>query len=311
MDVTRVRPGSVAILATSSARLLGKDWKLGYLLVLPTVLVVLGLIAYPFSYSIWMSLNDIRVGGVARFIGLDNYTNLLWGREYSRFFNTVYVTIVFTGGALLGKFVIGMISALILSSAIRAKNFFRALLFLPWSVPAVVSAYAWKWLYDDRLGMLNFVLGQAGLIKDRILFLGDPNLALWSLTAAAIWQGTPFWTMCFLAGLQSIPQELYEVAEIDGADPVQSFIHITLPSLSPVILVTFMLSTIWTANSLQYVYILTGGGPARLTETFPMLALIQGLKSFNLGIAATVPLMFVPLFGLLIVLLTRAMLKEE
>jgi multiple sugar transport system permease protein len=290
---------------------LGRDWRLGYLLVLPVVLVVIGLIAYPFGYSIWLSLNDIKVGGAGRFIGLENYTNLLSGQEQRDFLNSAQVSFMYTIVALLGKFTIGMITALILSSAIRAKNIFRAILFLPWTIPAVVSAFTWKWLYDDRLGMFNFVLTQTGVIHERIGFLVDTNLALWSLTAAAIWQGTPFWTMCFVAAMQSIPQELYEAAEIDGCGALQSFWNITLPSLVPVILVTTMLSTIWTANSLEYVYNLTLGGPAHLTETFPMLAILRGIRSFNLGVGATIPLMFMPFFAILIIFLTRRMLSEE
>lgn len=311
MEAVKVQAQEVEIRRNGLSALLGPDWRLGFLLVLPVLLVVIGLVAYPFAYSAWLSLQDIRVGGVGRFIGLENYFNLLFGREAARFFNSAYVSVVFTVVCLLGKFILGMASALILNANIRAKNVFRALLFLPWTIPAIVSAFTWKWLYDDRLGLFNFTLGQLGLIHDRILFLGDPNLALWSLTAAAVWQGTPFWTMCFVAALQSIPVELYEAAEIDGCGAFQSFLHITLPSLVPVILVTFMLSTIWTANSLEFVYNLTGGGPARLTETFPMLAFVQGIKSFNLGVGAAVPLMFMPFFAILIVFLTRRMLSEE
>lgn len=293
------------------AATLGRDWKLAYLLLLPAAAVMAGLIAYPFAYSIWLSLNNIRVGGAAHFVGLSNYASLLAGFNHQLFWSSVAVTVQYVVAAEVFKFIIGITSALILHSAVRGRTLWRALLFLPWSVPAVVSAYAWRWIYDDRLGMVNIVLEHFGLIHQPVLFLSSANLALWSVIAASVWQGTPFWTMTYLAGLQSIPQELYEAARIDGAGPVQNFLHITMPSLRPVIIVTFMLSSIWTANGLQYVYILTNGGPANATQTFPLLAYTIGMRSYNLGMAAAVPLLFFPLFAVIILALTRRMLRER
>jgi multiple sugar transport system permease protein len=221
------------------------------------------------------------------------------------------VTLVYVGGALLGKCLIGMVSALILSAQIKARHFFRALLFLPWAIPAIVSSYSWKWIYNDVNGVLNNVLLNAGLIDRPILFLADPDLAMWSVLASVIWQGTPFWTMTFLAGLQSIPGEIYEAAHIDGASTWKSYWYITLPNMVPVIIVTAMLSAIFTTNSIQAVYILTNGGPANATETFPILAVNQGLRAYDLGMAATIPLLFVPLFALMIYFLTKRMLQSE
>jgi multiple sugar transport system permease protein len=293
---------------------LGRDWRLGYLLALPIIIVIFGLIAYPLAYSIWLSLNEIKLGGEGRFIGLGNYYKLLLdsdARIHDTFMNSVKISVIYTGGALAGKALLGMVTALILHAAIKGRNLWRALLFLPWSVPAVVSAQSWRWMYNDINGVLNTILMRLGLIEAPILFLGDINIAMWSVLAAVIWQGTPFWTMTFLAGMQSIPGEIYEAAQIDGASTWQSYWFITLPNLTNVILVTFMLSGIWTANSVQYVYILTNGGPAGATETFPMLALTQGIRSYDLGIGATIPLIFFPLFAVLIYFLTRRMLRGE
>lgn len=287
-----------------------RDWKLGYLLVLPAGLVIVGLIAYPFLASIWMSLEAIRVGGAGKFIGLRNYESLLVGANQARFWNSVVVTIEYTAGAEVGKFLIGLVTALILHNVMRLRGLFRTLLFLPWAVPAVVSAYTWRWMFDDRLGLWNVLLLKAGVVHSPVLWLSDINLALWSVVVATIWQGTPFWTMTYLAGLQSIPGEIYEAAHVDGAGPVDSFIHITLPNLLPVIIVTFMLSTIWTSNSLQYVYILTNGGPVNATETFPLLAYTLGMRDYNLGMAAAVPLLFFPVFAVMIYFLSRKLLRE-
>lgn len=287
-----------------------RDWKLGYLLVLPAAIVILGLIAYPFLDSILMSLQSIRVGGAAKFIGLRNYENLLVGANSAEFWNSALVTAQYTLAAEVGKFFIGLVTALILHNVMKLRGLFRTLLFFPWAVPAIVSAYTWRWMFDDRLGLLNVLFLKAGMIHSPILWLSDINLALWSVIAATIWQGTPFWTMTYLAGLQSIPGEIYEAAHVDGAGAVQSFFNITLPNLVPVIIVTFMLSTIWTSNSLQFVYILTNGGPVNATETFPLLAYTLGMRDYNLGLAAAVPLLFFPIFAVMIYFLSRHLLAE-
>jgi multiple sugar transport system permease protein len=204
-----------------------------------------------------------------------------------------------------------MISALILNAEIKARHFWRSLLFLPWAIPGIVSAYSWKWIYNDVNGVANNFMMNYGLIDAPILFLASTNLALWSVLVAVIWQGTPFWTMTFLAGLQSIPSELYEAAEIDGATTFKSFLYITLPSIASVVLVVVMLSAIWTTNGVQFIYILTNGGPGGATETFPILALTQGLRSYDLGMGTAIPLLFFPVFAVVIYFLTRRMLKEE
>lgn len=293
---------------------LGRDWRLGYALTLPAFAIVVGLVAYPLGYAVWLSLQDVKIGGAGRFIGFDNYVRFLTdggSRVYGLFWNSAWVSLLYTGGALLGKFAIGMVSALILNSQIRARHFWRTLLFIPWAIPSVVSAFSWRWIYNDVNGVLNGLLGQMGLIDRPILFLADPGIALWAVLAAVIWQGAPFWTMTFLAGLQAIPRELYEAAQIDGASPFETFRRITLPLLAPVITVTVMLSAIWTANAIQYVLILTNGGPANATETFPLLAYHEGMQAYDLGIAAAIPLAFFPVFALLIFALTRRMLGEE
>ncbi|HYU18454.1 MAG TPA: sugar ABC transporter permease [Chloroflexota bacterium] len=293
---------------------LGRDWRLGYALTLPVVLVIVGLIAFPLGYSVWLSLQDIKLGGQGTFVGAGNYSKILLdstSRIHDQFWNSVYVTAVYVGGALCGKFILGMTTALILHAQIKARNLWRALLFLPWSIPAIVSSYSWKWIYNDVNGIFNNLLMGYGLIERPILFLADPTLAVWSVLLAVIWQGTPFWTMTFLAGLQAIPHELYEAAEIDGASTAKSFWHITLPNLTSVILVTVMLSAIFTTNSIQYIYILTNGGPGGATETFPLLAISQGLRAYDLGIAAAIPLLFFPMFALFIYVLTKRMLRTE
>jgi multiple sugar transport system permease protein len=314
MSTLQVAARGTTMSTTPSRRPLGRDWRLGYALILPVFLVIVGLTAYPLGYAIWLSVQDVKVGGQGTFVGLNNYYRLLFDTEariHSQFWSSVRISLLYVGGACLGKFIIGMTSALILNAEIKARHFWRTLLFLPWAIPGIVSAYSWKWIYNDVNGVANNFMMNWGIIDAPILFLASVDLALWSVLITVIWQGTPFWTMTFLAGLQAIPSELYEAAEIDGASTFKSFLHITAPNIASVVLVVTMLSAIWTTNSVQSIYILTNGGPGGATETFPILALSQGLRSYDLGMGTAVPLLFVPFFAVVIYFLTRRMLKVE
>jgi multiple sugar transport system permease protein len=303
-----------AIPRTGSRRLLGRDWTLGYALIAPVFLVIAGLVAYPLGYSVWLSLQDVKVGAPGTWVGLGNYYKILFdptARIHDSFISSLRITVLYVVGACVGKFIIGMISALILNAEIRARHFWRSLLFLPWAIPPIVGAYSWKWIYNDVNGVANAMLTNIGLIDAPILFLARPENALWSVLVAVIWQGTPFWMMTFLAGLQAIPADLYEAAEIDGASTFKSFLYITLPSITSVIVVTVMLSAIFTINGVDFIYTLTNGGPGGATETFPLLAIAQGLRAYDLGIGSTIPLLFFPVFAVMIYFLTRRLLQNE
>jgi len=304
-----------ALVGTRPARRpLGRDFKLGIALIAPVFLVILGLVAYPLGYSVWLSLQDVKVGAPGTFIGLGNYYKILFdpgARIHDSFWASLKITLIYIVGADVGKLIIGMITALILNADIRARHFWRSLLFLPWAIPGIVAAYDWKWIYNDVNGVANAMLTNVNLIDAPVLFLARPENALWSVLVAVIWQGSPFWTMTFLAGLQSIPGELYEAAEIDGATTFKSFLYITLPSIGSVIVVTAMLSTIFTINGIDFIYILTNGGPGGATTTFPLLALSDGLRAYDLGIGSTIPLLFFPFFAVIIYFLTKRLLQNE
>jgi multiple sugar transport system permease protein len=287
---------------------MGRDWILGYLLLLPAIVVLVGLIAYPFLYAIYLSLQNKPIGAPGTFVGFQNFL-MLWGSPtfYQVIRNTLIVMIVGVGL----KFLAGLMLALILNERIKYREFWRALLFFPWTIPIVVSGFSWRWILDDMNGVLNLVLGNLGIIESYIVWLGNPKLAIWMIVAAVVWEGTPFYTMNFLAGLAVIPAELYEAAKIDGANAIQSFFHVTLPSLSNVIIITTLLSAIWTATELQWVFVLTKGGPGHASETFPMMAYSQAIGAKALGMGAAVALSFFPLFLVLIFFLTRRMLQTQ
>src|SRR6266850_1247398 len=256
-------------------RLLAHDRTLGYLFLLPAMLVILALVAYPFASAIVMTFQAKTAGAPGRFIGLENYRELLSSEQFLR---TVVNTVVYTAVGVGVKFLLGLGMALVLN--------------------------------QERF--VNNVLVRLNLIDETISWLSNPHLAMFSVIVVVVWQGTPFFTMSFLAGLQAIPKELYEAAEIDGASVLQQFSYITLPRLRPIFITALMLSAILTSAGIQFVLILTNGGPADRTMIFPVLAYNLALGGAQrLGMGATVSLIFFPLLVVFIVFLTRRMLREK
>jgi ABC-type sugar transport system permease subunit len=292
----------------AARRLLGRDWLLGWLLVLPVFLILLALLLYPFLDAILLSFQERFIGKDGTWVGLRNYADLF--KPGSIFLKAAWNTLAITGGAIVGKLIIGMAMACVLNQRLRLRNVWRGLMFLPWAVPAVVTAYAWRFLFDTS-GPINGLVAQFGLLDDYIYFFNDARIALPALILVVIWSGTPFWTMNLLAGMQAIPGEQYEAAEIDGASTFQRFRYITVPSLRPVIFVTALLSTIWTSANLTQILVLTGGGPNYSTTTLPLLAYLVAIPGHELGAGATISMMMMPAYAVLVYFLTRQMLREE
>jgi len=288
---------------------LGADWLLGWLFIGPAVLIIASLLVYPFVDAIVLSFQERFIGKEGTWVGLYNYVDF-FANPNSLFLRAAWTTGVVTGGAIGGKFVIGMAMASVLNQDIPARNLFRGLMFLPWAVPAVVSAYVWRFLFDTT-GPINGAIANFGLADDYIYFFNDARLAVPALILVIIWSGTPFWTMNFLAGMQAIVQELYEAAEIDGAGTLQRFWFITLPGLQPVIFVTALLSTIWTSANLTQIFVLTGGGPSYATTTLPLLSYLVAIPGHQLGAGAAISMMMVPFYLVLVFFLTRRMLRQE
>jgi ABC-type sugar transport system permease subunit len=290
-------------------RFLLRDSTLGYLFLLPALLVILGLVAYPFVSAIVMTFQAKTAGAPGRFIGLGNYRELLASEQFLR---TVFNTFVYTIVGVGVKFCFGLSMALVLNQERFCNNLFRSFLLIPWAIPTVMSALNWRWIFDDASGLINNVLVRLNLIDETISWLSNPHLAMLSVLMVVVWQGTPFFTMSFLAGLQAIPKELYEAADIDGASVPQQFFYITLPRLRPIFITAVMLSAILTSASIQFVYILTNGGPSDRTMIFPVLSYNLALGGAQrLGMGATVSLFFFPVLVIFIIFLTRRMLREK
>jgi multiple sugar transport system permease protein len=289
-------------------RWLGRDFALGYTLLTPLILVIFLLLAYPIGMAIWITLQDKTIGLPGRFIGLKNYQDLLTNDPF--FWQVVRNGFIFTVGSVTFKLVVGMVMAIVLNQPIRFRGFFRGLLLMPWVAPAVVTALSWRWILD-LTGVLNLMLRDLGLMRTSIPWLAQYGTAMFALILVNTWRGFPFFGITLLAGMQAIPQELYEAAEVDGASVWQRFWHVTLPSLRTVILVVTILSTIWTFNDFSVVWLLTGGGPGHATDVFATYTYKLGFVTSRLGYGQTVSVILAPVLIVIIMVLSPLMLRGE
>ncbi len=278
-----------------------------YALVLPVVVLILLLVAYPFLYAIWVSFTDQVVGSVGNFIGLKNFEYLAGTPIFkAAIWNTI--TIVLVSDVL--KLAIGLGLALLVNQALPGRGFFRSFLMLPWAMPAFVAFLTWRVLYQPIGGGINLVLTQTGIYPHVVDWLGQRPTAMPSVIAASVWRGFPFWFVSILAALQSIPGELYDAAKVDGANAWQRFWTVTMPGIRQVVIVTVLLSSIWTANGFEHVWLLTQGGPSDATMVFPVLAYF-GMQTQRIGEAAAVSVFTLPILIVLVIIATSMMLREE
>jgi ABC-type sugar transport system permease subunit len=297
------RPG------TMLRRRLGADWHLGYLFVLPMVVMVLALVAYPFCYAAYLSLTRKYVGVPPVFVGFENYVRLAYDGFFRR---AVWNSFVFTFASVGFKLVLGMVMALVLTSRIRYRNLFTGLLLIPWVAPTVVSALNFLWIFDASLGVLNYLLVKVfRILPQGVGWLSEAGTAMASVIFVNIWRGFPFFGISFLAGLKAIPGELYEAAAVDGANIAQRFRHVTLPSLRNIIIIVVLLSTIWTFNDFAIVYILTKGGPGGATQVLPVFTYEMAFGAQRLGEAIAVALYMLPALAMVIIVLSRYMRRSH
>jgi multiple sugar transport system permease protein len=284
--------------AVPRVRLLEDERWLAVLLLAPTAILLGLFIAYPFVTGIWLSLTDTRVGVPGQFVGAKNFIKI-WNDSifHTAVWNTCWYTFVTT----IVKLALGLWLAVLLNRNFRGKAFIRAFILLPFIIPTVLSTFAWKWMFDPTFSVLNWMLFKMGFITGRINWLGDPDLALWSVMVVNIWRGVPFYAITLLAGLQTISPELHEAAAIDGAKPWQRFWYVTWPLLLPVTMVVTLFSVIQTFADFQLVYVLTGGGPANATHLFATYAYQLGVGTGLLSEGAAISLAIFPVLFLVVV----------
>jgi multiple sugar transport system permease protein len=258
---------------------------------LPAAALLLVFLTYPLGLGVWLGFTDARIGRPGIFIGLENY-EYLW--DDAVFWLSVFNTLLYTVSASILKFVLGLWLALLLNQNLPLKSFFRAVILLPWVVPTVLSAIAFWWIYDSQFSIISWALIELGIIDHRINFLGDPNNARASVIAANVWRGIPFVAITLLAGLQTIPQSLYEAATLDGASRWQLFRYVTLPLLTPIIAITMTFSVLFTFTDFQLIYVLTRGGPVNATHLMATLSFQRGISGGQLGEGAAIAVSMIP-----------------
>jgi multiple sugar transport system permease protein len=279
-----------------------------WLMMAPPILFLLAFVGYPFFYGIALSLQDRAVAQTGTFIGLGNFVH---DAHDPVFWKIVANTFIYTGVATVLKMVGGLGLALAMNQQFRMKNLIRALLLLPFIVPTVLSTVAFMWMLDPAFSVVNRILFQFGVPKPGPSWLGNPILAMFSIIMINTWRGLPFYGITLLAGLQTVPVELYEAATIDGAGGWQRFRYVTLPILQPIILIVTLFSVIFTFADFQLVYVLTHGGPQNATNLFATYAFDIAMGSGQLGLGAAVALAMLPALALLIVAISIYLRKKS
>jgi multiple sugar transport system permease protein len=268
----------------------------GAALVVPAAMLLLLLLAYPLGLGVWLGFEDAKIGAPGEFIGLENYRYLA---EEPVFRLTTVNTVLYTVVTVILKLFLGLGLALVLNRSFAGVRLFRSVLLLPYVVPTVLSAFAWWWIFDPQFSFISWALVKLGLLDHNINFLGDAWLARGSLMIANIWRGTPFFTIGYLAGLQSIPSDVYEAAQIDGARAFRVFREITWPLLTPLTVILTTFSAIFTFTDFQLVWTITRGGPANATHLFVTLAYQRAIVGGAMGEGAAVAGVTLPALAVL------------
>ncbi len=261
---------------------------LAYLLMLPAVLITLAVIAYPIVSAIDLSFQEIKIVQVGRERfpwTLANYAHLFTSSE---FWKATWVTLKLVTIATLGCLVLGLSTAMLVNQRFRGRTIARILVALPWAVPSVMAAVIWWWMFDSSFGLINWLLVKAHIISSPIAWFSSPTTAFFVICVVMIWKGYPFVSVMLLAGLQSIPGDLYEAAQIDGANTWNRFRYITLPSLSPVMGIALILVILWVFRDFAIIWLLTGGGPIGATRTLAIMTYEQAFGFYNMGYAASI-----------------------
>lgn len=262
-----------------------KQWS-AYMFILPWFILFLIFTLFSVSFSFYLSFHDWNILEPAKpFVGLKNYIDLF---HDSKFFQALWNTLLFTGfGVPLGM-ISGLLVALLLNTKVRMQGIFRTLYYIPVITPLVVSSVIWKWIYQGDYGLLNYYLLQLGIIKEKLLWLSDPDLAMPALIVMGIWAGTGGTMVMYLAGLQAIPEELYDAAKVDGATSYQRLRYLTVPLLAPTTFYILITSVIGSFQSFAHIYIMTSGGPLRRTTVIGYYLYERGFKFFDMGYASAI-----------------------
>ena len=281
-----------------------------YFLIMPSLVLMGIIILFPLVRGIVMSFAEVDLvnQGEMTFIGLDQYKKLL---DDPIFWHALLNTVKWTLGVVVFQYLFGLGIALLLNEEIPLRGLMRGLVLVPWVVPSVVAALVWRWIYASEYGILNYTLEKVGLIQGPIEWLSNPSLAMPAVIAVGIWKWVPFMAVVLLAGLQSVPQELYESAKVDGANVIQRFWHITIPHVRNLSLIATLLSFIWTFNHFDIVYVMTKGGPSNATHLLSTYSYLTAFSFFDIGYAAAMAVIMLIVLMFFAVMYMKLLQAEE
>jgi trehalose/maltose transport system permease protein len=265
-----------------------EERRLGAVMLIPALAVILLVAAYPICYAVWLSLNEYSIihPGLSRFVGLDNYIEALTS---SAFWGAMKTTVLFAAISVSLELVIGLAMALVMHQAFRGRALLRAVVLVPWAILTVVTAITWRTIFEPELGFVNTTLSALSLPGASTVWLGEEGYALAVMILADVWKTAPFMALLLLAGLQGIPEELYDAAKVDGANTWQRFRSVTLPLLVPAITVALIFRTLDALRIFDLPYVLTKG--ANGTETLSLIAQKELVLNRNTGLGSALSIL--------------------
>lgn len=278
-----------------------------WIFVLPAMIIVGALLIYPIFSSLYYSMTTKHlIRPIYDFVGLANYQDVLTDPD---FFKAFFHSIIWTITSLAGQIFIGFTAALCVNRVRHLKGVYRTLMIIPWAFPSIVIALSWKWILNGVSGFIPNMLVQLGICNELPQFLSDSSSVFLTLVMINIWFGAPMIMINVLSALQTIPQDQYEAAQIDGASKGQQFLHITFPHIKVVVGLLVVLRTIWIFNNFDIIYLLTGGGPADKTMTVPIYAYNMGWGTKMLGKSSAVTILLL-MFLLLVCFIYFAIIAK-
>ncbi|MDX6302412.1 MAG: multiple sugar transport system permease protein [Nocardioidaceae bacterium] len=261
-----------------------REWS-AYVFLAPGVIIFSIFTVFALIFAFYLTFHEWNILQPQKpFVGLQNYKDMIHDEHYRR---SIINTFYYTGGSVPLTLLGGLLVALLLNQPIRMQGMFRTLYYLPVVTPFVVSAILWKWLYNGSYGLFNYYLLKAHVIDKPLLWLADQNLAMPSVILMSVWGGVGFSMVVYLAGLQSIPEQLYEAAKVDGAGPLARLRYITLPMLRPTTLFLLVTGIIGSFQIFTQIFIMTNGGPAEKTTTMVFFIYQAAFKFYDMGYAST------------------------
>jgi multiple sugar transport system permease protein len=257
---------------------------IGYFFILPTLLLIGLIILYPLGQAVYLSLTDSSfIKPQLEFVGLKHYLRML---QDPTFWQVVRNSVVWTIAVVLSQFLVGLATALLLNEKFVGRAIVRGIVIICWVTPGVITGLLWRLMYDPQLGIINGILAALGVPDPTIPWLGMTSTAMAALVVTAIWKGAPFSTVMYLAALQNVPEELMDAAKIDGANSWQRLRYVTIPEITPIIRITILLTTVWTFNYFEIIYIMTNGGPGDSTHIFPTFIYKLAFTQVRTGLAS-------------------------